>query len=140
MGREWVAALARVPLFAGLSQRQLRSVARLAEQVQVPAGAPVVFRAAPGSEFFVILDGTAVAGPPTREQHHLGPGEFFGEMSVIDGRPRSAAVRAETDLTLMVLGRAAFLRLLREQPSVGIAVMTELAARVRRLESATPRS
>jgi CRP/FNR family transcriptional regulator/CRP/FNR family cyclic AMP-dependent transcriptional regulator len=70
----------------------------------------------------------------------LGSGAFFGEMSVIDGQPRSASVRAETDLTLMVLGRRAFLRVLKEEPSVALAVITELAARVRKLEGATPRS
>jgi CRP-like cAMP-binding protein len=61
-------------------------------------------------------------------------------MSVIDGQPRSASVRAETDMTLMVLGRPAFLRLLKEESSVALAVITELAARVRKLEGATPRS
>ena len=60
-------------------------------------------------------------------------------MSVIDGQPRSASVRAETDLTLMVLGRKGFLRVLNEEPSVAIAVITELAARVRRLEGAPAR-
>jgi CRP/FNR family transcriptional regulator/CRP/FNR family cyclic AMP-dependent transcriptional regulator len=140
MTREWAAALGRVPLFAGLSQRQLSWIARLAEQVKVHAGSPVVFRTAPGSEFFVILEGTAVVELPTGDQPRLGPGDFFGEMSVIDGQPRSAAVRAETDLVLMMLGRSNFLRLLRKQPSVAIGIMTELAARVRQLEAAMPQS
>jgi CRP-like cAMP-binding protein len=63
-------------------------------------------------------------------------------MSVIDGEPRSAAVRAESDLVLMMLGRRQFLRLLQDEPSVAIAVMAELAGRIRRLEAelgATPR-
>jgi CRP-like cAMP-binding protein len=55
-------------------------------------------------------------------------------MSVIDGKPRSAAVRAETDMVLMMLGRRQFMQVVNEQPTVAIAIMEELAARVRRLE------
>jgi CRP/FNR family transcriptional regulator, cyclic AMP receptor protein len=135
MGREWAEALGRVPLFACLPKRQLRTIARLAERVRLPAGAPVVYRAQTGREFFVILEGTALVRTPAGEEQQLGPGSFFGEMSVIDGEPRSAAVRAETDLVLMMLGRRQFLRLLQDEPSVAIAVMAELAGRVRRLEA-----
>jgi|SRR3954470_6310336 CRP/FNR family cyclic AMP-dependent transcriptional regulator len=140
MSRRWVEALKSVPLFAGVSDRHLRKLVGTAEEMHVPAGSPVIFRADTGREFFVILDGTAVVGPPTGRRSVLGSGAFFGEMSVIDGQPRSASVRAETDLTLMVLGRRAFLRVLKEEPSVALAVITELAARVRKLEGATPRS
>jgi CRP/FNR family transcriptional regulator, cyclic AMP receptor protein len=140
MSRRWVEALQAVPLFAGVSERHLRKLVRSAEEVRVPAGSPVIFREDTGREFFVILDGTAVVGPPTGRRVVIGPGAFFGEMSVIDGQPRSASVRAETDMTLMVLGRPAFLRLLKEESSVALAVITELAARVRKLEGATPRS
>jgi CRP-like cAMP-binding protein len=55
-------------------------------------------------------------------------------MSVIDGKPRSAAVRAETDMVLMMLGRRQFMQVVNEQPTVAITIMEELAARVRRLE------
>jgi CRP/FNR family transcriptional regulator, cyclic AMP receptor protein len=137
MSRRWVEALAAVPLFAGVSERHLRKLVRSAEEVRVPAGSPVIFREDRGREFFVILEGTAVVGPPTGRRTVLRQGAFFGEMSVIDGKPRSASVRAETDLTLMVLGRSAFLRVLREEPSVALAVITELAGRVRKLEGAT---
>ena len=148
MGQEWIEALALVPLFACLPKRQLRKIARLAEQVRLAAGAPVVYRAQTGREFFVILEGTALVRTPAGDEQRLGPGSFFGEMSVIDGEPRSAAVRAESDLVLMMLGRRQFLRLLQDEPSVAIAVMAELAGRVRRLEAelgattwvATPRS
>ena len=137
MSRRWVEALQAVPLFAGVSERHLRKLVRQAEEVRVPADSPVIFREDRGREFFVILDGTAVVGPPTGRRTVIGPGAFFGEMSVIDGQPRSASVRAETDMTLMVLGRAAFLRVLKDEPSVALAVITELAARVRKLEGAT---
>ena len=134
MSSRWVAALAGVPLFANVSKRQLRKIAKSAEQVTVNAGSPVVFRTATGREFFVVLEGTALVRPPTGRSRAVGPGDFFGEMSVIDGQPRSAAVRAETDMVLMVLGRRQFMDVLRDEPSVALTILTELAARVRRLE------
>src|ERR1700760_2100473 len=136
MSRRGGEALAAVPLVAGVSERHLRKLVRSAEEVRVPAGSPVIFRDDTGREFFVILEGTAVVGPPTGRRTLLRQGAFFGEMSVIDGKPRSASVRAETDLTLMVLGRSSFLRVLRDEPSVALAVITELATRVRKLEGA----
>jgi len=115
-------------------KRHLRQIARLAEQVTVRAGAPLVYRTHSGREFFVVLEGTAVVRPPNGLGHAIGPGDFFGEMSVIDGKPRSAAVRAESDMVLMMLGRRQFMEVVNEQPTVAIAIMEELAARVRRLE------
>jgi CRP-like cAMP-binding protein len=145
MASRWVEALAGVPVFASVPKRQLRRIAKLAREVRVRAGAPVVLRKQPGREFFVILEGSAVARAADGAEHPLGPGAFFGEMAVIDGGPRSAAVVAESDMVLMMLGRRDFLRVLQEQPSVALAVLTELAGRVRRLEAdqaggATPRS
>jgi CRP-like cAMP-binding protein len=134
MSRQWVDALAAVPLFANVPKRHLRQIARLAEQVRVRAGAPVVYRTHSGREFFVVLAGTAVVRPASGLGHAIGPGDFFGEMSVVDGKPRSAAVRAETDMVLMMLGRRQFMQVVHEQPTVAIAIMGELAARVRRLE------
>jgi CRP/FNR family transcriptional regulator, cyclic AMP receptor protein len=139
MGQRWAAALADVPLFANVPRRHLRSIVRLAEEVPVRAGAPVVFRSEAGREFFVILEGIAVVRLEDGGEHRLGPGDFFGEMSVIDGRPRSAAVIAETDVVLMMLGRRQFLRLLQQEPTVALAIMTELAGRIRRLEGAGAR-
>ena len=134
MGQRWAAALADVPLFANVPRRHLRSIVRLAEEVRVRAGAPVVFRSETGREFFVILEGIVMVRPEGGRQHRLSAGDFFGEMAVIDGGPRSAAVIAETDVVLMMLGRRQFLRLLQQEPTVALAIITELAGRVRRLE------
>ena len=134
MSGQWVDALAAVPLFANVPKRHLRQIAKLAEQVRVRAGAPVVYRTHSGREFFVVLEGTAVVRPASGLGHAIGPGDFFGEMSVIDGKPRSAAVRAETDMVLMMLGRRQFMQVVHDQPTVAVAIMDELAGRVRRLE------
>ena len=134
MGQEWVDALAHVPLFANVSKRHLRKVVRLAREVRVASGDTVIFRTHTGRELFVILDGTAVVVPRSGAEQRLGRGDFFGEMALLDGEPRSAAVRAERDLLLMGLGREQFRKLLRDEPSIAHAIILELTARVRRLE------
>ena len=135
MSARWAEALSQVPLFSGLGRRQLRSLARIAEQVQVKPGAAVVYRTHPGEAVFVILSGTAVVRRPDGGERVLGEGDHFGEIAVIDGRPRSAAVHAQTELVVMVIGRRPFLQLMEDEPSVARAVMVQLAARVRELEA-----
>ena len=109
--------------------------------MRVPAGATIVRRDQPGREFFVILEGRALARTADGAEHSLAPNDFFGEMAVVDGGPRSAAVYAESDMVLMMLGRHQFIHLLEDQPSVALAVIAELAGRLRELEAGTtPRS
>ena len=148
MSARWAEVLSRVPLFSGLGRRQLRALAKIAEQVKVKPGAAVVYRTHPGEAVFVILEGSAVVSTPTGAERVLGEGDYFGEIAVIDGRPRSAAVHAQTELVVMVIGRRRFLQLMEDEPSVARAVMVQLAARVRELEAnaasgsrrSTPRS
>jgi len=135
MSARWTAALAEVPLFSGLGKRQLRAIARIAEQVRVQPGAMVVYRTHAGEAVFVILEGTATVRTPAGAEHTLTAGDSFGEIAVIDGRPRSAAVRADSELLLMVIGRRPFPQLLDDEPSVARAIIVELAGRVRRLEA-----
>jgi CRP/FNR family transcriptional regulator/CRP/FNR family cyclic AMP-dependent transcriptional regulator len=71
-----------------------------------------------------------------QKRHRLRPGEFFGEMSLLDGEPRSATVKAETDLRLMVISRANFWRLLREVPELTQKMLVNLSRRLRDLENA----
>lgn len=139
--KRWAAALERVPLFSQLSGRQLRHVAKRGVEVRVPAGTTIVRRDQPGREFFVILEGRALARTADGAEHSLGPNDFFGEMAVVDGGPRSAAVYADSDMVLLMLSRRQFMQLLEDQPSVALAVIAELAGRLRELEAApTPRS
>ena len=139
MSTRWAEALAQVPLFSGLGRRQLRALTRIAEQVTVQPGAAVVYRTHPGEAVFVILDGTAVVRTPAGDERVLREGDHFGEIAVIDGRPRSAAVHASTELSMMVIGRRPFLQLMEDEPSVARAVMVQLAGRVRELEAAAAR-
>lgn len=128
-------SLAQVPLFAGLSPRHLKRIGDLTEEVRFMEGASVVRQGDAGDTFFVILEGEAkVAGPSGRVVNRLRPGEFFGEISLLDGGPRTASVVAETPLTMLALSRASLLRLVQREPAVGVRLLGHAAMMLRRLE------
>jgi CRP/FNR family transcriptional regulator, cyclic AMP receptor protein len=128
-------ALAQVPLFAGLSPRHLKRIGDLTEEVRFMEGASVVRHGDAGDTFFVILEGEAkVQGPSGRVVNRLRPGEFFGEISLLDGGPRTASVVAETPLTMLALSRSSLLRLVQREPAVGIRLLSHVAMMLRRLE------
>jgi len=110
--------LKEVSLFEACSQRQLRSVARIARVFDVAAGTRLTRVGEPGDEFFLIIDGTARAEVSAQKHVLLHPGEFFGEMSLLDGGPRSATVVADTPLRLLVISRRHFAGLLKDVPGL----------------------
>ena len=127
--------LEEVNLLAGCSRRQLRAIARVSEVIEVPAGSVLARAGDPGEEFFLILDGHAHVEVSARKRSRLGPGQYFGEMSLLDGGPRSASVVAETPLRLLVIKRRNFSTLLREAPELAQNLMTTLSRRVRHAEA-----
>ncbi|HEX3329116.1 MAG TPA: cyclic nucleotide-binding domain-containing protein [Gaiellales bacterium] len=130
-----LAALASVPLFAGLGKRELKKVAGAATVAHVPAGQHVVREGFTAEAFYVILEGEARAtGTPVRS--HLGAGDFCGEMGLLDGSTRSASILAETDVTAVKLPRKEFLDLVDRHAEIARGLLSDLAARVRRLEAA----
>jgi CRP-like cAMP-binding protein len=90
---------------------------------------------APGDEFFLILDGSARVEVSPRKRSRLKPGEYFGEMSLLDGGPRSASVIAETPLRLLVIKRRDFSTLLREAPELTQSLLATLSRRLRHAEA-----
>jgi CRP/FNR family transcriptional regulator, cyclic AMP receptor protein len=130
-----LAALERVPLFAGLTRRHLRKIAGAATVVHVPAGQHIVREGFSAEAFYVVLEGEAVvSGPPSAARLHGG--DFCGELGLLDGSPRSASVIAETDVVAVKLPRKEFLDLVDHRPEIARALLSDLAARVRRLERA----
>ncbi len=128
-------ALARVPLFSGLSPRHLRRLADLTEQHRYMEGARVVREGDVGDTFYVILEGEAkVVGRTGRAVNRLRPGDFFGEISLMDGGPRTASVVADTSLTMLALPRKAFLQVIELEPEVGVKLLNHAASMLRRLE------
>src|SRR5262245_4783998 len=128
--------LERVPLFSGFSDAELRRVAGISNIREVPAGTVLTQMGKPGDSFFVIIDGKVAVQTQIGTGDPLQPGDFFGEMSLLDGEPRSATITATTDVRLLVVERSHFWRLLDETPEITRRVLTVLSRRVRRLEQA----
>jgi len=128
--------LEEVGLLAGCSRRQLRAIARISEVIEVPAGTVLARAGAPGDEFFLIMDGSARVEVSARKRSKLEPGQYFGEMSLLDGGPRSASVAAETPLRLLVIKRRDFTTLLKEAPELTQSLLATLSQRVRHAEAA----
>jgi CRP-like cAMP-binding protein len=126
--------LERVPLFSGFEEDDLRGVAELSRIVEAPAGTVVTRIGEPGDSFFVIIDGTVAVQTPAGAGNPLQPGDFFGEMSLLDGEPRSATIVATTDVRLLVVDRLHFWQLLDKTPDLIRRMLTILSRRVRRLE------
>jgi CRP-like cAMP-binding protein len=134
MGPAWIPVLEAVPLFAGLSKRDLRRVAALARTTHYPAGTVVVRAGDAGNSFHVVLEGSARVETSGHRTLRRRVGDFFGEMSLLDGAPRSADVTATTELVTMSIGRSGFAKLLRDEPSVAMGVLRALAQRLRDAE------
>ncbi|HXJ81602.1 MAG TPA: cyclic nucleotide-binding domain-containing protein [Candidatus Methylomirabilis sp.] len=126
--------LQRVPLFSGFDEDELRRVADLSTIVESPEGTIVTQIGEPGDSFFVLIDGTVAVRTPVGPGIQLKPGDFFGEMSLLDGEPRSATIVATTDIRLLIVERSQFWRLLEETPDLIRRILTILSRRVRRLE------
>jgi CRP/FNR family cyclic AMP-dependent transcriptional regulator len=128
-------ALAQVPLFAGLPSRHLKRLGELTEEQKFMEGHSIVRQGDAGDTFYVILEGEAkVQASSGRVVNNLRPGDFFGEISLLDGGPRTATVVAETPLTMLALPRSAFLRVIKDEPAVGVGLLNHTASMLRRLE------
>jgi CRP-like cAMP-binding protein len=133
---EKIRHLQKVDIFADCTRKQLKAVAAISRVVEVPTGTMLTRVGEPGEEFFFILDGAAMVDVTRRKRIRLGPGEFFGEMSLLDGEPRSATVRAETDMRLLVILRRNFQSLLTEVPELTRSILVVLSRRLREIERA----
>ena len=131
--------LQEVPMFEGCSERQLRSIAKVARVVDAPAGTVITRVGEPGNEFYLILDGTISVDLAVGKPVSLRPGAFFGEMSLLDGDPRSATVVTETPVRLLVIDRENFSVLRREVPDFTQILLVTLSRRVRQAEQRADR-
>lgn len=124
-------ALARVPLFADLDKRELEMVDRASKEIHRPDGTDIVREGEDGIGFHLILSGTAQVTRSGEVVRELGPGDYFGEIALIDGGKRSATVTATSDLTLASLSHWEFMPLVRENPEVAVKLLVGLAAMFR---------
>ena len=130
--------LGNVRLFSTCTKRELGRIASLVEEIDAPKGKVIVRQGEPGRECFVITEGRAKATMRGKGSATLGPGSFFGEMSLLDEGPRSATVTAETDMRLLVLGSREFSSLVNEVPTVAVRMMRGMAERLRDAEPRQP--
>jgi len=126
--------LADVPLFSSCSNRELQKIARAADEITVDEGREIVTQGATGHEAFIIIDGTARVVRNDQEIATMGPGDYFGELALLDGGPRTASVVATSSMTLLVLGQREFAGLIDEVPGLAHKILTSLAQVVRALD------
>jgi CRP-like cAMP-binding protein len=127
----WADQLQELPLFAGVSKRQVRKIARLGRIARFPATTPIVTVGGLGEAFYVILSGLVAVDIGRGRPVELGRGDCFGEMALLDDAPRSATVTATRETTCLLLGRKAFDTILSTEPSIGSKLLRTLAARLR---------
>lgn len=123
--------LRAVPLFHGLGRRQLVQLARLADEIRRDDGEVLIEEDQPGDEFFIVVGGSVKVVKRGRRVATLRTGECFGEMSLLDDKPRSATVTTTEPTTLLTIHRADFDRYLTRSPAIMRTLLTTLSERLR---------
>jgi CRP/FNR family cyclic AMP-dependent transcriptional regulator len=120
-----------VPLFQGMSDRSIASIAELATPTSFEAGSTLIVEDTPGDTFIVLTAGSAEVTRAGRRLRTVAAGDFLGEISLIDGGPRTATVTASTPVETLVIDRDGFARLMSEFAVVRLDVVSALTHRLR---------
>jgi protein phosphatase len=130
-----LAHLTKVPLFSACSKKDLATIARHSEHLTIPAGREMTTEGRVGYEFYIIVEGKAVVSRNGRKVNSLGPGDSFGELSLLDRAPRNATVTAETDIDAVILGQREFSALLDIIPTLAHKLLVGLARRTHEMDN-----
>lgn len=125
-----VELIKRVPLFSELGRRELNEVAGIADEIDLREGTELTKEGSPGREFFVLIDGTADVKKGSRRVNRLGPGDFFGEISLIRRTARTATVLASSPVRALVITDRSFASLLERVPQLQGKLLSAAAARL----------
>jgi CRP/FNR family transcriptional regulator, cyclic AMP receptor protein len=136
--RNLVELLADVTLFSKCSKGELKTIARHAETVRLDPGVDLTTQGAEGDAFYVVLDGTADVVVDGEVVNQLEAGDWFGELALLDGEPRTATVTAGEGLEVAVLGVRMFRTLLREFPDLAAQLLAGLAGALREARAVRP--
>jgi len=128
---ELVEHLSRVPIFESCSKKELQTIAKQVREITHEAGHVIAAEGEPGAGLFVIDSGEADVTIGGRTVNHMKAGEFFGEMALLDGGPRTATVTATTDITLYALTEWVFRGLIAEHPGIAMRTLETMASRLR---------
>jgi CRP-like cAMP-binding protein len=123
--------LSKVQMFSSLNKRELGLIARAADVVTVKPGTEIVTQGTPGHEFYLVVSGQATVRRNGRKIATLGPGQYFGELALLDRGPRSATVIAETEVELAIISQREFLAVLNQVPAVAYKLLVTMASRLR---------
>ncbi len=126
--------LPTIELFSELSKKELKNIAALMTPIQVKMGRVLTKEGDPGREFMIIIEGTATVKRKGRVLARLGPGDFFGELAIVAGVPRTATVIADTDMVIETLNRREFTSLLDESPRIAKKVLVGAVRRLHEIE------
>ena len=126
-----VERLGQVPMFSGCSKKELTAIAKTVREINHPAGTVIASEGDPGAGLFIIFRGNADVTIGGKRVNRLTDGDFFGEMALLDGGPRTATVTATTDIQLYALTEWVFRGLLVEHPTIALRTLEAMAARLR---------
>jgi CRP-like cAMP-binding protein len=122
--------IARVPLFAGLSKRELGQVASIADEIDLPADKVLIREGERGREFFVLLEGEAEVARKGKKLATRRAGEFFGEIALVSNLPRIATVKTLEPVRALVIRDVDFRALLQRAPAITVKVLQAVADRL----------
>jgi CRP-like cAMP-binding protein len=126
--------LAQIPLFQGLSKKELRNLSSLATRLEEPAGKVLTKEGQQGYEFIIVLEGEVEVRQHGEVIAKRGAGDYFGEIALLDNRPRTATVVAVTPVVIEVIERREFLGLVAENPQISQVIMATMAQRLEQLD------
>lgn len=127
--------LAAVDIFAGLSRRQIKKLVGAGKEVRSIAGKSLATEGLGALALHVIMEGTAEVTRAGSSLRELGPGDYFGEISMIDGKPRSASVSATSDLTTFAIPHTQFADMVQRDAELASALLKSLCSRLREAEA-----
>jgi len=127
--------LHRIPLFSGLDRHQIERLGQLAEEVDVPAGKVLIRQGDRGGDLMVLASGQVSVERDGALLRTLGSGEFFGEIALVDGGPRTATITTREPSRLVVLGHREFHAMMDEFPEVASRILATMADRIRTLDA-----
>jgi len=134
--KQTISLMKRTPIFSRMKEASLKNVLKSAVQKKTPAGTKIVEKGKGGVGFYLILEGKAEVIRDGETLAELGTGNFFGELGVIDGAPRTADVVAMTDTNCLVISQWAMTSLIENHPEIAQRMLEELVRRLRATDEA----
>ncbi len=129
---QYLEHLAEVPLFRACSRKDLQTIGRHTEDIKIDEGKVLIKEGSVGAqEFFVIVEGTADVTRKGRKVATLGPGQYFGELALLDRAPRNATVTAKSAMEVVVLTQRDFISVLGDVPGIAQKLLAGMATRLR---------